>query len=248
MMKGFTPGLTLVLGVLMGKERLSVRLAAAVLAVSAGTAAAALLERRTLHFSSKGISWMMLSSLSESLRVVMIQTIGQPSAPRGRLAAVTASKASAKHPCGAHKHPCDRQSNEAPTVHSGGSVPVESPEFGPSKRTPENPAPEDPPRHLDLAETLMYVSGPAAIVLAVLSSFTERQGVVDALLGGLYNESTQKDAARGAGAPVQTSMLLAAVAVMSLLTNLAGYAAVQVQSSVLACVMGARLAFSGLCI
>lgn len=228
MMKGFTPGLTLVLSVLLGKERFSVRLAAAVVAVCGGTAAAAVLERRTLHFSAKGMLWMLLSSLSESLRVVMIQTVGE-TRPLAAAPAASALKPSAQQACAAHELPCDSQCRR-------GSLAEESTGLGGTAR-----APASPPVPLNLAETLMYVSGPSSVVLAGLSSFIERRGVLDALLlgsaraGGANMEALRGETlgVAGGGNAGHTLQLLAAVAVASLVTNLAGYAAVQVTSSTL---------------
>lgn len=225
MMKGFTPGLTLILAGLLGKERFAFRLAAAVLAVCAGTAAAALLERRAAaHFSAQGMFWMMFSSLSECLRVVMIQTVGEAHT------VTPTSEPSAQHAGKPESSSRDVHCSQEPVVSSVGTQATQSPRLAIRKAGAE-------PMSLDLAETLMYVSGPASIILAVLSSIIERQGIVDALFGSssfseAHREGASGAAVAGAGSVVQTVLLLAAVAVASLLTNLAGYSAVQVQRSI----------------
>jgi drug/metabolite transporter (DMT)-like permease len=73
MLKGFTPGLTLVIAIASGREQRTLALFVAVAAICLGTAISSVSETATSHFSRTGFSLMLLSSVCEALRTVAVQ-------------------------------------------------------------------------------------------------------------------------------------------------------------------------------
>lgn len=74
-LKAFTPGLTLLIGVLCGIERISLPLAASVTMIAAGTGAAVLIESGTPAFHLVGFLSFFVSSLTEAARVIGAQIL-----------------------------------------------------------------------------------------------------------------------------------------------------------------------------
>jgi hypothetical protein len=228
MMKGFTPGLTLMVAVLTKRERLTGPLVAAIAMICTGTAAAALLEGRTERYSLVGMAWMAASSLCEALRVVMIQAVAQARTPTPACSSLVRGSSSVQRSRNINSNSvqCGGNGSNGVQFHSTGNS------SGSMQRRGNGRSAAPQAAGLNLAETLVLVSGPAAVVLAALSVCVERAGVVAALWAPRGAAADALGAAADAPRMPRGTLawLLAAIAASSLLTNLAGYGAVQVRS------------------
>eukprot|EP01024_Parvocaulis_polyphysoides_P037458 TRINITY_DN33389_c1_g1_i1.p1 TRINITY_DN33389_c1_g1~~TRINITY_DN33389_c1_g1_i1.p1 ORF type:complete len:334 (-),score=49.76 TRINITY_DN33389_c1_g1_i1:572-1573(-) len=76
-LKGFTPGIVLLLTGILGLEKPSAALVLAILMIGGGTGFAVLIEQGTPAFNFFGFISFLLSSLTEAVRVVLVQVIHQ---------------------------------------------------------------------------------------------------------------------------------------------------------------------------
>eukprot|EP01023_Acetabularia_acetabulum_P009341 TRINITY_DN14168_c0_g1_i1.p1 TRINITY_DN14168_c0_g1~~TRINITY_DN14168_c0_g1_i1.p1 ORF type:complete len:331 (+),score=43.39 TRINITY_DN14168_c0_g1_i1:124-1116(+) len=76
-LKGFTPGIVLLLTGIIGLEKASATLVAAILMIGGGTGFAVLVEQGTPSFNFFGFVLFLISSLTEAVRVVLVQVIHQ---------------------------------------------------------------------------------------------------------------------------------------------------------------------------